>query len=444
MERARPTAVPGVSVLSRPAASPSALARSARAGAFAAVGTWAIVVLPALVGWLAAPESTVNWFSAVSVGSAVWFLGHAQSIGTRAMTISLTPILLLLLFTYVAARFARRLIETERADASSAEWSRTTARAVVPGFAGGYLAVAVVVGLLTIGGPVGPGLAAVLGALVVPLAALAALLVRPDDEQAPAFVRSWFRRGASWLPTVWRLGWRGGGLLLLVGLGIALARVVFSWGDIARVQGAYGVNVAEALVVVAGQLLLMGNAATWALSFVAGPGFSIAAGAAISPAAAHPGLMPLVPVLGALPDEADYPAGLYAVVLVPLVVGLLIGRWVDAELEFFGNVRARFTATLAAAALAVAVVVVLTAVGNGGVGVERLTSIGAPVAALAGALLLEVATGAALWVCWRLWRERERDADPSGSRSTDDDAVNKTDADTADEDASVLETATER
>ena len=113
---------------------------------------------------------------------------------------------------------------------------------------------------------------------------------------------------------------------------------------------------------------MMGNAATWALAFVAGPGFGVAVGATISPAAAHPGLMPLIPVLAALPDEAVYPRALYAVLLLPVAAGAVMARWVDRELEFFGNVRARFAAVTTAAGIAVAVVVVLTALGNGSLG----------------------------------------------------------------------------
>ena len=68
-------------------------------------------------------------------------------------------------------------------------------------------------------------------------------------------------------------------------------------------------------------------------------------------------MLPLVPVLGALPQAADYPAIMYAVVLAPVLLGAWLGRRVDAELEFFGNVRARLTATAVTALLAVAVVV---------------------------------------------------------------------------------------
>lgn len=405
------TAAPGAKSPSKRApasrARPHTLRAALRVGALAAVATWALVVLPSLVGWIAAPESSLGWFSAVSVGSALWFLGHGQSIGAGGLSVSLTPILLLLLNVYIGARFLRRLVAIERMGLSTEEWSRAVARSVVPGFVGGYLVIAAVVALLTLAGPASPGAMAIVGVLIVPLAALGFIFLRPEDETAPAFVRAWFRRGPSWLPAVWRIGWHGAGLLLLVGVAVVLARVTVSLGAIASMQGQYGINVVAGLVVVGGQLLMMGNAATWALSFVAGPGFGVAVGAAISPAAAHPGLMPLIPVLAALPDEATYPRALYAVVLLPIAAGALIARWVDRDLEFFGNARARFAAVTTAAVIAVAVVAMLTALGNGSLGVDRLSHIGPAVLPFAAALLVEVVGGAALWVGWRLWRERE-------------------------------------
>ncbi|EWT02836.1 hypothetical protein N865_03350 [Intrasporangium oryzae NRRL B-24470] len=398
-----------------------------RAGALAAVGTWSVTLLPALIGWVGAPESSLGWFSAVQVGTAIWFLGHGQSIGGSGVTVSVTPILLLLLFVLIGVRWVRRLVAVERGRLSTAAWSRAVRWAVAPGFVVGYVSVAALLALLTLGGPVGPGVAAVLGAGLVPLCALGFVLVRPDDEDSPAFVRTWFRRGPTWLPSVWRVGWRGAGALGLVGLAIVAMRVLGSLRDIVAVQGEYGANLVAGVVIVGAQLILLGNAAAWGLSFLAGPGFQLAVGGLVSPAAAHPGLMPLVPVLAALPDEADYPAAMFAVVAFPVVVGLVVARWVDAELEFFGNTRARATAMVTAVALSAAVVIAATWLGNGSIGVERLSAVGVAVPAFAGSLTAELVLGALLWLGARLWAERgvarmtvERPADGGGSSTSDE------------------------
>ena len=380
-----------------------------RAGMLAALGTWTVVVLPGLVGWLAAPETSVGWFSAVSVASAIWFLGHGQSVGAGGVAISLTPLLLLLVFVLISYRWARRRAATERLRVGAGDWSRVAKWGVGPGFVTGYGLASAVFALFTLGGPATPGVAAVLGSLLVPLAALGFVMLRPEDETAPAFVRTWFRRGPTWLPSVWRVGWQGAGVLLVVGLVVAAGRVVLSWSAVADVQDQYGANVAALVVIGLGQLALLGNAATWALSFLSGPGFQVALGSTIAPAAAQPGLLPLVPGLAALPQASDYPAAMYAVLLVPVAVGVWLGRRVEAELEFFGNVRARLTATGAAALLAVAVVVGLTALGNGAVGVDRLSAVGPHLGPFAATLAAEVVGGALLQGMGLVVVERRRE-----------------------------------
>jgi hypothetical protein len=374
-----------------------------RAGVLAGLGTWVVVVLPALVGWVAAPESTQGWFSAVQVASAIWFLGHGQSIGNASVVVSTTPILLLLLFVLVAWRWVHRLLLGERIKVRAAEWSPMVSRGIVPGFLMGYAAVSAAVALLTLGGPVAPGVAAVGGSLLVPLAALGAALLRPDKEDLPAFVRHLFRRGPSWWPTAWRLGWRGAGILLGLGLVVVLLVVLVSVGPVLRVHGEYDTNLVAGAVIALAQAFYLGNAATWALSFLAGPGFSVAVGSTITPAAAHPGLMPLVPILAALPDEGDYPWPVFAVLAVPVVVGWFLAGSVDDEVGP-QTTRDRFTAVGAGAALAVAVVTAVTALGNGAIGVERLSAIGPSLAPFAGALLLELLVGGAAHLGWRLWR----------------------------------------
>jgi hypothetical protein len=398
-----------VSQLSNPPhVSATSRARSAaiRSGALAAIGTWAVVILPALVGWLAAPEGSLGWFSAVQVGTAIWFVGHGQSIGGGGVTISLTPVALFLLFVYVTTRWGRRLIGTERALVSRLEWARVAKFGVVPGFVIGYVGAAAVFSLLTLGGAVTPGVAAVPGTALVPVAALGYLLLRPGEPDAPGVVRGWFRRGPAWLASAWRIGWRGAGLLFGVGLVVVVLRILVSLDEVLRIHREYGLNLAAGAIVVLAQVLLLGNAATWALAFLAGPGFSIATGSVISPAAAHPGLMPLVPILGALPSEANYPSAMYAVVVIPFLCGVVIGRWVDREIEFFGNTRDRLLATSMAGAIAVGAIGLLTALGNGSIGVERLVAVGPSVLPVVGALLLEVVAGGLVWAGWRARQER--------------------------------------
>ena len=112
----------------------------------------------------------------------------------------------------------------------------------------------------------------------------------------------------------------------------------------------------------------------------------------------------------------------YAVVLVPVLLGVWLGRRVDAELEFFGNTRARLAATATAGLIAVVVVVAVTFLGNGAVGVDRLSAVGVPLWAFAAALTAEVVGGALLLAGALVLRERRRDrADqPAADSATTD------------------------
>ncbi len=402
-----PSGVNTLSSPTRPASAPSAsglpraMTRSLRAGALAAIGTWAIVVVPALIGWVSSPESTVGWFSAVSVGSAIWFLGHAQSIGGPTLSISVAPILLLLIFVLLARRTARRLLATERAQVRAADWGPVIVRNIVPGFTLGYLAVASVAALFTLGGPVGPGAAAVLGSLIVPLAGLGACLLRPGIMDPWEPVRRLFERGPEWLARAWSIGWRGAWLLLGLGLGLVVLRLLGMLGPVLDIHGQYDLDPVAGFALVLTQLAFFGNLATWGLSFLAGPGFSVAVGATISPAAAHPGMMPLIPVLGGLPDEATYPWMMWLVLIVPVLAGAAIARWVDRDADETPS-RDRFLAAAVACAIAVTVVGVLIALGNGSIGGERLSDIGPSVGPVVGALLVETLIGATAWIGFRM------------------------------------------
>lgn len=399
----------GVSPTSRPTS--SILPSAVRAGLVAALATWAVVVLPALVGWVSAPESSLGWWSALAVGSATWFLGHGQAIAGPGIDLSTTPVLLLAVFVLIAWRIARRLVLGARSGVRRAGWDAVLWRSVVPGFVGGYLIAAAVFAAFTLGGVVHPDPVSIIGTLLVPAVGMAIVVVRPGEDWTPSLVTRAVGRLPGWAVDAWRAGWRGAGLLLGAGLALALLRVLVSVGDVVRVQGEYGAGLVAGIVLALAQVAFLGNAATWGLGFLAGPGFSVAVDGLISPAGAHPGLMPLIPILAALPDGATYPRITWAVLVVPVVIGgvvaRLLGRWLGPV-----GWRDRAMAMAAACATSVVLVVLVTALANGSMGVERLRWVGVAVWPLAGCLLAELLVGAALWLGVTWYRERAGSARP--------------------------------
>jgi hypothetical protein len=376
-----------------------------RAGALAALGTWAIVSLPGLVGWVSAPESTMAWWSGLAVGSAIWFLGHGQSIGGAGLSVSVTPLLLTAGFVWVCWRSARRLVALERSHVRGVEWEPRLWTAVVPGYLLGYGAAAALFALLTLAGPIHPGGVAVIGTLLVPVLGLAIVLLAPGRPTTPAAVTRALERTPRWLPVAAGGAWRAAVLLAGVGGAVVVLRVLATLDTVVGIHRQYDAGLVAGVLLVLAQVAFLGNLATWGLAFVAGPGFQVAVGGMISPAAAHPGLMPLVPVLGALPEDSTYPWAMWLVLAVPVAVGVLLGWWVERAAQGL-PLGARCVATAVAGAGAVVLVACATALGNGAVGTDRLAAVGPQVPPLLWCLLLELVVGAGLWIGWRAVRQR--------------------------------------
>jgi hypothetical protein len=394
----------------------SALPTAARAGLVTALATWAVVVLPALAGWVSAPESSLGWWSGMAVGSAIWFLGHGQSISGAGIAVSTTPLLLLAVFVVIAWRVSRRLVLGARARVRRSEWDGVLWRGVVPGYLLGYVIAAAVFAALTLAGSVHPDPMGIVGALLVPILGLAIVLVRAGEDTTPRLIERGLAAPPRWSATAWRAATRGALLLLAAGMALVLFRLIFSLGAVLRIQGEYGADLVAGIVLAIAQVAFLGNAATWGLAFLAGPGFSVAVDGLVSPAGAHPGLMPLIPILGALPEDATYPGAMWAVVAVPVVLGGVIASRVDRLLGP-SRWRDRLGAMAVASAGATVLVTVATALANGAMGLERLRSVGVDVWPVAGCLLGELLGGAALWLLVALYRDRTEAGRKDASRA---------------------------
>ncbi|KRC60725.1 hypothetical protein ASE14_07025 [Agromyces sp. Root81] len=97
--------------------------------------------------------------------------------------------------------------------------------------------------------------------------------------------------------------------------------------DYATIAGLYqslgsGVDGGIALTVV--ELSLIPNLVVWGAAWLLGPGFAIGAGSAVSPAGTLLGPVPGIPLLGAMPNEAQPFGALWLV--VPVLFGF-VGAW---------------------------------------------------------------------------------------------------------------------
>ncbi|SEC07751.1 DUF6350 family protein [Microbacterium hydrocarbonoxydans] len=150
-------------------------------------------------------------------------------------------------------------------------------------------------------------------------------------------------------------------------------------------------------VITLGHLAYLPTIIVWAASWLAGPGFAVGVGTAVSPAGTQLGVVPGIPVLGLLPESTSI--WMLIVIIVPIGVGAFAGWAVRSRLVWEGTPlgaapRAAIAAGIGVLTAAVAAIAALLAGGSMGPG--RLAEAGPAVLPFALALGGEVLLGAAI------------------------------------------------
>ena len=184
--------------------------------------------------------------------------------------------------------------------------------------------------------------------------------------------------------------------------------VVARFSTVSGLYAALGAGAFGGILLTLGQLLLLPNLSLWALAWVAGPGFSVSEGSAITLSGARPGLMPMVPVLGALPTEGTWSRWLGLVLLLPVAVGAVVAWRSCRGMARLSSWRSKLTISVASAAVSAGVMGGLTLLGSGAAGVERLRQVGPNPLAVTAALLAELLLGAVAYVAVDQLRLRRR------------------------------------
>ena len=392
--------------------------RAVLAGVSAAGLSLLVVALPVLLVWVASPQSTVSWTVALGVGADGWLLAHGVSLGVGDATLSLTPWLLTAIPLVGAVLAGRRVValvgdddkEVRRLGHFGAP--RVDVLEAGAGFVGAY----------TPGRP-----------WAWPCSRAARWCTRPRSVRCSAASSC-----PSW-PTCWRCssssatrsarssptsprpgtaccpgscagpsappcgGWccsLGSGLLLALGV------VVLHLERIGRLYDSLGAGVVGGVVAGLAQLALLPNLGVWALAWMAGPGFGIGDGSHITWTTSDPGLLPLVPVLGALPDPGPLPSWLWLAVLVPIAIGVLVGWRSLRAVSRLSTWQIKAETSATACALCAVALTVAVWLSSGSAGADRLAHVGANPWAVGAALLGELLLGAALTVAGSHLRAR--------------------------------------
>lgn len=373
--------------------------RAIAIGALSAAVSLVPLLLVTLVAMWADSRSSQSAWDALGVGALGWLALHGTPVDAAGATISLRPLLLAAVPFSCAFLGARRVV---RECAGRGRWWKGVLPAALAPWWFGYAACSLLALGLTLGGPARPVWWTLVLPLVVVPALAAALALR--------------RERAGWGSLAWRipLAWRRGlapglraaALLLVAGTGCVLVAVALGWGHVLAVNAALSPGLAGGAILTSLQVAALPNLATWALSFLAGPGFVPVAGASVTWAGVESAVLPIIPVYGALPEAGTFPRAIVLSALVPVLVGAELGRSSLVGIARLSTLRTKAATATAACVVAAAAIAALDLLGGGSLGAHRLSSIGAPAHWLFLALLGELLAGALGWVLWDVWRLR--------------------------------------
>ncbi len=273
------------------------LAAALAGGVLSALAGWLIVVAPVGLAWLTAPVGSLS--GALRLGTQVWLLGHGGGATLDKLQITLVPLGLTLVLGVIlvgvagwAARQAQLLHPDD--DLPDEERRRITGR-VTLAVALSYASSVALVSFLT---STPQQTARVLAGAML-LGAVAALL-------GAARTVHW-RPAHAW-PGWVRLVPRSMGAALLVLL-IASALVLGTaiWRSATRITTltqSLGADVLGQLALLAAQVSYLPNLLLWCGSWLLGAGFTLGDGSVVSPMWTQVGMLPAIPITGAVPDAS--------------------------------------------------------------------------------------------------------------------------------------------
>lgn len=361
--------------------------RAVAAGAEAAILSWLVAILGALVTYVATAAAPglgeATWSSTAAIGTGWWTLAFGGRVPLEEGVVTLAPLGITALALVLLRGAQRRLgVDTPA------------------GVALGAGAFAVSVALLGLVAGRGSGLH-VAGALAV--GALAGLwTLSRRQESLPGAVRAAL---AGIAPAV-RVGLDAARVALVAVLGVGLAlvalAVVAGWDQVVAVHDSLRPDVASATVLALAQAAYLPNLALWALAWLGGPGFAVGEGTTFSALGTTVELLPAIPVLGALPAPGT---ALPWALAVPALLGALVGGWRGRGLTT-GRSAALAAGTLLASSWTA--LAILGTVASGSIGPGRMAATGLHGPLVAIVLAGGMAGGYALVLLARLPATRAR------------------------------------
>lgn len=318
----------------------------------------------------------IGWWGAVSVSvpamlrtiGGVWLLGNGGPLVAQGLRITLVPLGLTAVFALLCAATAafgyQQAARARPRPARGREQVRMiglVAAELTLGYAAGAAAMAAGIG--------GPVLAVVPGAAGVAVVG--------------GLAGAWWQSGHRLPAPVWlRAAARGAlaGILALAGVAAVVLGVALVLGEprIQTLEQQLGFDAAGNVVWALVGLLYLPTLLGWAASWLLGAGFALGEGSLVAPWATQLGLLPSIPVFGALP--ADGAGGLEAWLAVGVLPGLVAGATAVAAAARTRDGSTSPVAALVSGALAGLLAglgfLVWAALSRGGLGSDRFATVG--------------------------------------------------------------------
>ena len=383
---------------------------AALTGVAAAALSLLALALPVLLAWAATGQSSATWGQAVRVAADGWLLLHHIELRVPGGAVSLVPLGLSAVPALACWLAGRRVALGHPDDDLVPDVRRPGAPAlralVVPvaAMVAGYATVVILTALFAHGDGVRPVVwQAVVAGLVLPAVVGGTSALRAERTAPAVAVANLLR-----LPARVRRCLRPAAMSVaaLMGLGaLAVAAALLAHQDrVMALHEALDPGAVGGGVLTLAQVGAVPNLVLWAVAWLAGPGFAVGVGTSVTPAGSALGLLPLVPVLGAVPASGALPAVLSAVIALPVLVGVAAG-WFVASRQPAAPTWGVVTDALTVALIAAGALTVALALAGGSLGPGRLDAVG-PSAWQVGLVLLgELALGAAAGA-WATARRR--------------------------------------
>ena len=355
---------------------------------------WILVSGVVALGWVLTEPGTLR--GALELGTRLWLLANGVSVQIGTLPVTVVPLGVTAVLAALTWRFGRYAI-----------------RRVRPGQDVGPLLVA---GVLT-----GTSALPVLGAAVffgepwhaplhwaaVLVLLFGAALAGASGGRGVGLTSTW----PSWLQGFPRAVGAAMLVLLVAGAAVLVVGLVGGWDRVEALTRALHPGVAGGILLVLAQATVLPNFVLWSGSYALGAGFTLGNGSVVAPAATSLGVLPGLPVLGALP--AAGPGGTHQ--LWWLAAGVLAGAtaaWVVLR-RGAGTRVDRASLLGGVAGLSAALVLVgLAWLSSGDLGAVRLAGLGPrllPLLVMSTTTLglSGLLTGAVVWVVRRLRRPAE-------------------------------------